>query len=128
MGNDELAIEEKDELQTTVQVTEVNASGHEDKLKRQYSLLSITNAALSIDIAWVVLCVPFVYFTESGADIIHRGRGGSLQIASANGGAPGVRVYSFSQGAAHPRALGNLRTSRRVRLLHFHQRVPRGAS
>ncbi|KAJ7224935.1 choline transport protein [Mycena haematopus] len=53
----------------------VNASGHADQLDRQYGLLSICATALTIDNAWVAL-------------------GGSITIAVANGGAPGI-IYEF---------------------------------
>ncbi|KAJ7076672.1 choline transport protein [Mycena belliarum] len=53
----------------------VNASGHVDQLDRQYGLLSICATALTIDNAWVVL-------------------GGSITLAIANGGAPGI-IYEF---------------------------------
>ncbi|KAF2268249.1 putative amino acid transporter [Lojkania enalia] len=49
----------------------VNASGHKDQLKRQYGLLHLCGLALNIDNAWVAL-------------------GGSVTIAIANGGPPGV--------------------------------------
>ncbi|KAF2006583.1 putative choline transport protein, partial [Amniculicola lignicola CBS 123094] len=49
----------------------VNASGHKDQLKRQYGLLGICGLALNIDNAWIAL-------------------GGSVTIAIANGGPPGV--------------------------------------
>ncbi|KAF2681122.1 amino acid transporter [Lentithecium fluviatile CBS 122367] len=50
---------------------EVNASGHKDQLKRQYGIIALCGLALNIDNAWVAL-------------------GGSVTIAIANGGAPGV--------------------------------------
>ncbi|KAJ7487145.1 choline transport protein [Mycena latifolia] len=53
----------------------LNASGHVDQLDRQYGLLSICATALTIDNAWVAL-------------------GGSITIAVANGGAPGI-IYEF---------------------------------
>ncbi|KAJ7191325.1 choline transport protein [Mycena pura] len=53
----------------------VNASGHVDQLDRQYGLLSICATALTIDNAWVAL-------------------GGSITVAVANGGAPGI-IYEF---------------------------------
>ncbi|KAJ6452910.1 choline transport protein [Mycena sanguinolenta] len=53
----------------------VNASGHVDQLDRQYGLLSICATALTIDNAWVAL-------------------GGSITIAIANGGPPGI-IYAF---------------------------------
>ncbi|KAJ6550172.1 choline transport protein [Mycena capillaripes] len=53
----------------------VNASGHVDELDRQYGLLSICATALTIDSAWLAL-------------------GGSITIAVANGGAPGI-IYEF---------------------------------
>ncbi|KAF7358311.1 putative choline transport protein [Mycena venus] len=56
----------------------VNASGHVDQLVRQYGLLSICATALTIGKsynAWVAL-------------------GGSITVAVANGGAPGV-IYEF---------------------------------
>lgn len=34
---------------------EINASGHPDQLTRQYGLLRVAGAALTIDNAWVVL-------------------------------------------------------------------------
>jgi choline transport protein len=34
---------------------EVNASGHPDQLTRQYGLLRVAGAAITIDNAWVVL-------------------------------------------------------------------------
>jgi len=49
----------------------LNASGHADQLPRQYGLLAICATALTIDNAWVVL-------------------GGSISVAIANGGPPGV--------------------------------------
>ncbi|KAF2713688.1 choline transport protein [Pleomassaria siparia CBS 279.74] len=48
-----------------------NPSGHKDQLKRQYGLLGICGLALNIDNAWIAL-------------------GGSVSIAIANGGPPGV--------------------------------------
>lgn len=53
------------------QGSEVNASGHKDQLTRQYGLASICGLALTVDNAWVAF-------------------GGSLTVAIANGGAPGV--------------------------------------
>jgi amino acid transporter len=49
----------------------INASGHKDQLKRQYGLLGICGLALTIDNAWIAL-------------------GGSVTLAIANGGPPGV--------------------------------------
>ncbi|KAF2203341.1 amino acid transporter [Delitschia confertaspora ATCC 74209] len=49
----------------------LNASGHKDQLKRQYGLLGICGLALTIDNAWIAL-------------------GGSVTLAIANGGPPGV--------------------------------------
>jgi choline transport protein len=49
----------------------LNASGHADQLPRQYGLLAICATALTIDNAWVVV-------------------GGSVGVAIANGGPPGV--------------------------------------
>lgn len=54
---------------------EVNASGHRDELKRQYSIWSLCGLALTIDNAWVAL-------------------GGSIAVSVANGGPPGV-LYEF---------------------------------
>ncbi|KAJ7325867.1 choline transport protein [Mycena albidolilacea] len=53
----------------------INASGHVDELDRQYGLLSICATALNIDSAWLAL-------------------GGSITIAVANGGAPGI-IFEF---------------------------------
>ena len=36
-------------------VEELNASGHVDKLKRHYGLLSICATALTVDSAWIAL-------------------------------------------------------------------------
>ncbi|KAJ6506855.1 choline transport protein [Mycena sanguinolenta] len=60
---------------STEAVVRVNASGHVDQLHRQYGLLSICATALTIDNAWVAL-------------------GGSITIAVANGGPPGI-IYEF---------------------------------
>lgn len=54
---------------------EVNASGHHDELQRQYSIWSLCGLALTIDSAWIAL-------------------GGSIAVAIANGGPPGV-LYEF---------------------------------
>jgi choline transport protein len=51
--------------------TTINASGHKDQLKRQYGVVALCALALNIDNAWVAL-------------------GGSVTIAIANGGPPGV--------------------------------------
>ncbi|KAJ6506049.1 choline transport protein [Mycena vulgaris] len=59
----------------------VNASGHVDQLDRQYGLLSICATALTIDNAWVAL-------------------GGSITVAVANGGAPGI-IYEFLASCAY---------------------------
>ncbi|KAF2765497.1 choline transport protein [Teratosphaeria nubilosa] len=53
----------------------VNASGHQDQLQRQYGLWSICGLALSIDSAWIAFA-------------------GSLSVAVANGGPPGI-LYEF---------------------------------
>lgn len=53
----------------------VNASGHEDQLKRQYGLWSICGLALTIDNAWIAF-------------------GGTLTVSILNGGSPGV-LYEF---------------------------------
>ncbi|KAJ6559305.1 amino acid permease-domain-containing protein [Mycena sp. CBHHK59/15] len=69
---------EKNAQENTIIVTSreaVNASGHVDQLDRQYGLLSICATALTIDSAWVAL-------------------GGSITVAVANGGAPGI-IYEF---------------------------------
>ncbi|KAJ7076674.1 choline transport protein [Mycena belliarum] len=76
---------EKSAQDTTIVVTttesgaerraRINASGHVDQLDRQYGLLSICATALNIDNAWVAL-------------------GGSITVAVANGGAPGI-IYEF---------------------------------
>ncbi|KAF2415962.1 choline transport protein [Tothia fuscella] len=50
---------------------EVNASGHQDELDRQYGIWSLMGLALTIDNAWVAL-------------------GGSIIVASSNGGPPGI--------------------------------------
>ncbi|KJR87473.1 choline transport protein [Sporothrix schenckii 1099-18] len=50
---------------------EVNASGHPDQLTRQYGLLRVAGAAITIDNAWVVL-------------------GSSISVSIANGGIPGI--------------------------------------
>ncbi|CAK7236672.1 hypothetical protein SBRCBS47491_009718 [Sporothrix bragantina] len=54
---------------------EVNASGHPDQLKRQYGLLRVAGAAITIDNAWVVL-------------------GSSISVSILNGGIPGI-LYGF---------------------------------
>ena len=54
---------------------EVNASGYKDELQRQYSIWSICGLAMTVDSAWVAL-------------------GGSIAVAVANGGPPGV-LYEF---------------------------------
>jgi choline transport protein len=54
---------------------EVNASGHHDELQRQYSIWSLCGLALTIDSAWIAL-------------------GGSIAVAVANGGPPGI-LYEF---------------------------------
>jgi choline transport protein len=51
--------------------TTLNASGHKDQLQRQYGVVALCALALNIDNAWVAL-------------------GGSVTIAIANGGPPGV--------------------------------------
>ncbi|CAK7219865.1 hypothetical protein SEUCBS140593_004037 [Sporothrix eucalyptigena] len=50
---------------------EVNASGHPDQLTRQYGLLRVAGAAITIDNAWVVL-------------------GSSISVSILNGGIPGI--------------------------------------
>ncbi|TID24102.1 putative choline transport protein [Venturia nashicola] len=61
----------KSNVVETVQGHVVNASGHEDELQRQYGIWSLCGLALTIDNAWIAL-------------------GGSIIVASANGGAPGI--------------------------------------
>ncbi|EIN03573.1 choline transport protein [Punctularia strigosozonata HHB-11173 SS5] len=72
--SDGLAASDKPEGASTT-VEAVNASGHVDKLTRHYGLLSICATALTVDSAWIAL-------------------GGSLVVASANGGPPGI-IYEF---------------------------------
>lgn len=48
--------EQNDETIVAVdQGLEVNAAGYKDQLKRQYGLLGIVGAALTIDNAWAIL-------------------------------------------------------------------------
>ncbi|KAK7985391.1 hypothetical protein PG996_005369 [Apiospora saccharicola] len=54
---------------------EVNAAGHRDQLKRQYSLWALTGVALTVDNAWAAL-------------------GSSITIALANGGPTGI-IYEL---------------------------------
>jgi hypothetical protein len=42
-------------IAATLDGSEVNASGHEDELQRQYSIWSLCGLALTIDSAWVAL-------------------------------------------------------------------------
>jgi choline transport protein len=55
--------------------TIVNASGHRDQLQRHYGFWSICGLALNIDNAWIAFA-------------------GSLSVAVANGGPPGI-LYEF---------------------------------
>lgn len=54
---------------------EVNASGHPDQLKRQYGLLRVAGAAITIDNAWVVLgssiSVSICVFFQSPPHLIY---------------------------------------------------------
>ncbi|KAJ7615945.1 choline transport protein [Roridomyces roridus] len=77
MDDEKKQLGDVEENATTVTTREarVNASGHVDKLDRQYGLLSICGTALTIDNAWVAL-------------------GGTITITVANGGAPGI-IYEF---------------------------------
>lgn len=59
----------------------VNASGHQDQLRRQYGLLEICGLALTIDNAWIAFA-------------------GSLQISLLNGGPPGV-LYEYVVACAY---------------------------
>ncbi|EPE03265.1 choline transporter [Ophiostoma piceae UAMH 11346] len=54
---------------------EINASGHPDQLVRQYGLLRVAGAAITIDNAWVVL-------------------GSSISVSILNGGIPGI-IYGL---------------------------------
>ncbi|KAF2637328.1 choline transport protein [Massarina eburnea CBS 473.64] len=64
----------------------VNASGHQDQLKRQYGLVAICALALTVDNAWVAL-------------------GGSVTISIANGGPPGV-LYELIVACAYYAIVG----------------------
>lgn len=61
--------------------TAVNASGHRDRLRRQYGLLEICGLALTIDNAWIAFA-------------------GSLQISLLNGGPPGI-LYEYIVACAY---------------------------
>ncbi|KAF2471024.1 amino acid transporter [Lindgomyces ingoldianus] len=76
LTDEKISVEEEFEKRrgTIVSVEDgvaLNASGHKDQLKRQYGLFGICGLALNIDNAWIAL-------------------GGSVTLAIANGGAPGV--------------------------------------
>lgn len=64
----------------------LNASGHKDQLKRQYGLLGVCGLAMNIDNAWIAF-------------------GGSVTIAIANGGPPGV-LYELIVACAYYAVIG----------------------
>ena len=76
----------------------LNASGHKDQLKRQYGLLGVCGLAMNIDNAWIAF-------------------GGSVTIAIANGGPPGV-LYELIVACAYYAVIGacvaEVRPTRRV--------------
>lgn len=52
---DHYETKEAPSLAVVQEVQEVNASGHEDKLKRHYGLFSISSTAVVVDSAWIGL-------------------------------------------------------------------------
>ena len=80
LSTEKLSVQEAFEKRTSsvvevVNGLEVNASGHSDELQRHFSIWSLCGLALTIDSAWVAA-------------------GGSIAVAVANGGPPGV-LYEF---------------------------------
>jgi hypothetical protein len=91
MNHSDPAMEKKvlaEEEGPDISVGEVtfNASGHKDQLKRQYGVIALCALALNIDNAWVAL-------------------GGSVTIAIANGGPPGV-LYEVIVACAYYAVVG----------------------
>jgi choline transport protein len=72
----------------------VNASGHVDQLDRQYGLLSICATALTIGESCLVLHTFSFLAHAPPIDNAWVALGGSITVAVANGGAPGI-IYEF---------------------------------